>query len=145
MLCCTKDRLYLMLGSSIFSYFCVKKTNTSFSLFSISNFSCSPSLLFLPLIIFNISLFLSSSSTLSANSCLSAAQKWLRLADSTDKRLNACCPKRTAKGREQEDGKQKMLWELRKDKENNYYFVSISKKPAGFVFLHLTSKTQTHF
>lgn len=115
-----------------------------FSFFSLSNFSCSPSL-FSPLIIFNISLFLSSGSTLSANSCLSAAQKWLRLADSTDKRLNAYCQKRTAKGREQEDGKQKMLWELRKDKENNYYFVSISKKPAGLVFLHLTSKTQTHF
>lgn len=37
---------------------------------------------------------LSSRSTLSANSCLSAAQKWLCLADSSDKRLNACCPQR---------------------------------------------------
>lgn len=49
---------------------------------------------FMPLLIFNISLFHSSRSTLSANSCLSAAQKWLCLADSTDKWLNACCPQR---------------------------------------------------
>lgn len=61
-----------------------------------------------------ISLFLSSRSTLSANSSLSAAQKWLCLADSADKRLNACCPQRRRrrgkvleKNREGGDSKQR--------------------------------------
>lgn len=46
-----------------------------------------------------ISLFLSSRSTLSANSSLSAVQKWLCLADSADKRLNACCPQKRRRSR----------------------------------------------
>lgn len=105
MLFCTKDRLHLMLWLwekvlilSLGIFLWRKQTPHLLFLFffAISRFSCPPP-------IFNISLFLSSGSTLSANSCLSAAQKWLCLADSTDKRLNACCPqkrRRRGKGRE---------------------------------------------
>lgn len=83
-----------------------------------------------PPLIFNISLFLSSRSTLSANSCLSEAQKWLCLADSTDKRLNACCPhRRRRRRRRRGEGEGK----LRKDKNNNYYYGIICNKPAGLL------------
>lgn len=70
----------------------------------------------------SVSLSLSSGSTSSANSCLSAAQKCLCLADVIDKRLNACCPHggRGWKNREREMGK------LRKDENNNYSFKTIN-------------------
>lgn len=72
-----------------------KQTPHRFCIFlTISNFSCLAPLS-LPSL---ISLFLSSRSMLSANSSLSAVQKWLCLADSTDKRLNACCPQKTRRG-----------------------------------------------
>lgn len=58
-----------------------------------------------------ISLFLSSRSTLSASSSLSVAQKWLGLADSTDKRLNACSPQRRRRRREEEGRKNRAIAE----------------------------------
>lgn len=127
--CCDCEKKFHLISR----YFSMTKTNTSsffLSFFAISHFTCPLLLPFLPLLIFNISLFLSSRSTLSANSCLSAAQKWLCLADSTDKRLNAYCPqRRRSRGRGGENrGK------LRKDKNNNYYFGIICKTPAGLVF-----------
>lgn len=128
--CCDCEKMFYLISR----YFSMKKTNTSFSFFllffAISHFFCAPSLPSLPFLIFNISLFLSSCSTLSANSCLSAAQKWLCLADSTDKRLNACCPQRR---REQGDGKQREMGILRKDKNNNYFGI-IHKKSVGLLF-----------
>lgn len=50
---------------------------------------------------FNISLC--NSSTVSANSSLSAVWKWLRSADSTDKRLDACCLQKKEEEKEEDE------------------------------------------
>lgn len=121
-------------------YFSTRKTNTSsfFPLFffMISNFSCSPSSLPSSSL---ISLFLRSRSTLSANSSLSAVQKWLCLADSTDKRLNVCCPQRRRRRgkegeRKQGDCKQRKMGKLRRH-ENTILVLFVKKKESALRFI----------
>lgn len=100
--------------------FSMKKINTSdcFLFLMISHFSLPPTPqhpppFLAPPHLYYLSLFFRSSSTLSANSCLSVAPKWLCLADSTDKRLNACCPHWKTRGEGSENrGTRWKNWEM---------------------------------